>query len=534
MPLRRTFRSPALQRRFESLGYVVIDAFSPSDVASVRSAVEQLYEGERRGFHSSMESRDHDYRARIQALLEPWYRTFIDEFFDDHVVITTAVLIKWPGDDSAMGPHQDWSFVDESQFRTLNLWLALDDVSAENGALAVLPGSQSHLVHPRSSPHLPPSYEDPTRGLSIEDLDPLYARAGQVVATDHGLLHASPPNRGTSPRVAVAAAVVPAEAALIHHFCHSDGTVEQFSVPDRSWFQTFDFGSTPTGVASQGSVPFEGSTADPTKLRAESRHPTFLEPQIETDFRRLGYAVIDLLDPEELAAIEAAYDGLDHDHVEDPGFAAGFHTTLYDPRPAYRRQVLDAIDSTLGVALERHLVDHTVFLGNFMVKQPDGEALAPHVDWTFLDESRHTSVTVWCALADTGPDAGTLGVVAGSHHQVDFVRPVNHREPDRHAATAEGALGEVVLPLRAGQAVVTDNRTLHYSLPNRTPLARVIAACVAAPRAAALHHYWVDPDGTLLRLEVSRDFYCTYALGEDPRSALDVQQVVAVEDTLIG
>jgi ectoine hydroxylase-related dioxygenase (phytanoyl-CoA dioxygenase family) len=530
MPVRRTFRSTVRQRRFEASGWVVLDGFPPSEVQRLRSAVLEAYAGERRGFHSSMESRDHDYRERLHRLLEPAFRPLVEAAFDDHVILTTAALVKWPGDGGAMGAHQDWTFVDEARYRSLNLWCPLEEVTGENGPLAVLAGSQRDLVHLRPSPHLPPDHDDPTRGLGLDDLDPLRVGAGDVVAVDHGLLHASPPNRGTEPRVAIAAAVAPADAAVVHHHCRPDGSIERFSVPDPAWFRTFDFGDAPTGVDSEGTVAFTPSAITTEGLRRR-RHGTFLDADVEAAFVEDGYAVVDLLDGDEVDRLRAAHAALDHDLSDNPDFAAGFHTTLYDPRPGYRRDVLQAIEEVVAPALDRRFVDHHPFFANFMVKLAGGGPVPRHADWTFVDEDRFTSATVWCALADQDEDDGALGVVVGSHRHVDFVRPVNHRDGERHAAVPGEA---VVLPLRAGQAVVTDSRTVHFSVPNRTAATRVVAACVVAPRTAPLHHWWVEPDGRRRRLEVGPDFYCTYALGEDPQVNADVRSVVEVDGALIG
>jgi hypothetical protein len=75
---------------------------------------------------------------------------------------------------------------------------------------------------------------------------------------------------------------------------------------------------------------------------------------------------------------------------------------------------------------------------------------------------------------------------------------------------------------------------VHFSTPNRATHRRVVAACVAAPRLARLHHHWVAPDGQVARLAVEPDFYCTYALGLDPRGAAGARLLDEREDVLIG
>lgn len=79
--------------------------------------------------------------------------------------------------------------------------------------------------------------------------------------------------------------------------------------------------------------------------------------------------------------------------------------------------------------------------------------------------------------------------------------------------------------LRRGQAVVMDNRVVHFSLPNETDDVRVAVGCVVGPVEAELHHYWLDTDADrLLRFELDRSFYLGYSIGQ-PNGADGVLRV---------
>jgi hypothetical protein len=92
---------------------------------------------------------------------------------------------------------------------------------------------------------------------------------------------------------------------------------------------------------------------------------------------------------------------------------------------------------------------------------------------------------------------------------------VNHRDQPHHAAMAVHGGDEVVIPLRAGQAVVMDSRVVHFSTPNTADHERVVAAFVVAPEEAELVHWWAA-DGELVRHEVTPDFYVAYQVGSQP------------------
>jgi hypothetical protein len=244
--------------------------------------------------------------------------------------------------------------------------------------------------------------------------------------------------------------------------------------------------------------------------------PTFLDRSLQADFERDGVVVVDLLEPPAVEDLWARYRALDHRHTRDSPFAEGFHTTPYDPRPTYRRAVGSAITAVLAPALARFLTGHQLFFENFAVKLPGAAEVPQHLDWSFVDETRFRSATVWCPLEDTDEENGALGVAIGSHRQVDFIRSVNRRELERYEAIAADCPEHRVIALRPGQAIVMDNRVVHFSPPNARPSPRVVAAGIVAPREADLLHHWHDAEGRVRCYVVDRSFFHHYRVGEPP------------------
>ena len=565
--VRSTFVSDDLQRRFADDGAVALELFTPDRAAALRDEVLGLYTGARTGWHSSNESTDHAYRERVHDALADVFTDALADILDDHRLFNTSILVKWPGRDGAMGTHQDWTFVDEDRFRSVTVWCPLVDVEQRNGALELLPGSHRILTHARCSPTLPETYDDPLAALAEDDLAAWPLPAGTAIALDHAVAHRSPPNWSEAPRIAIAGAFAPSEAVLQHHYRDSSGRIWAFDIPDAAWFQTFDIGQRPRGVPCRGEHPFAAEGLSATELlercnrtearpaagsdvgspspvrrswfaglrrsRRGSRPPrvevsdagaprprTFRANALEVQFREHGYVVVDLLDAAECADLRAAYDDLEHGEQWNGEFATGFHTTMYDARVEYRRQVFSLIDGALSPALEPLLEDHRICLANFTVKLPGGEPVPGHLDWSFVDEAQASSATVWCALEDVTEEQGALTMLHGSHRNVDFVRPVNVRDYDRHTSLASG--DRVAVPVHAGQAVIMDNRMVHGSLANRSGRTRVAASAVVAPRVAPLHHYWIDDDGELVRFVIDPEFFLDYEIGKDPSASKGV------------
>ncbi len=250
-----------------------------------------------------------------------------------------------------------------------------------------------------------------------------------------------------------------------------------------------------------------------------SRRKTLRDPELQQQFSELGFVVVDLIDQATVSALRERYDTMDHEQRTQFDWVDGFDTSIYDQRPEYRAQVFDLMDELMSPAIENLLDDYRIMFANFIVKYPESDPVPPHVDWTFLDEEQFSSATVWCPLVDTTPANGTLGVVSGSHRRIDFLRPSNVATYERCELAVADLDDRPVISVRAGQAIIMDNRVVHFSPPNTTELDRIAVGCVVGPREAELHHYWMTEDDELMQYQIDRSFYLSYVIGTPPTSA---------------
>lgn len=263
---------------------------------------------------------------------------------------------------------------------------------------------------------------------------------------------------------------------------------------------------------------------------APSRRATLRDPALQRRFETDGFVVVDLLGADAVDEISRRYASMDHARRDRYEWVDGFSTSIYDSRPDYRAQVLDVMDDVIAPALERVLDDYRIMWANFLVKEPGADPVPAHVDWTFLDETRFSSVTVWSPLLDIDEHNGALGVVTGSHRRIDFLRAANIPSFERCESAVADMSERPVLALAPGQAVIMDNRTVHFSTPNAASRPRVAVGCVAGPAEADLHHYWQDDRDRLLRFTIDRSFYLTYVIGTPPSDAGGVLSVDVIEE----
>jgi len=143
----------------------------------------------------------------------PYFRDFIRyraiydvlaELFGCAVQIFSDALVVKPahgGIEAAL--HQDTAFWPKLDPNAINLWVAIDPATVENGCLHVIPGS-----HHRDLPH----HMDPIQGWVLHDDEvdlssqiPIELEPGGAIFFDTALIHRSYPNRSARGRRAMTA-----------------------------------------------------------------------------------------------------------------------------------------------------------------------------------------------------------------------------------------------------------------------------------------------------------------------------------------
>lgn len=244
------FRDAALEAAFTEHGYVVLPLLDAEEVEGLRAGYDALHD-EGHGFLPDYFLDEPDLKRRVDSVVRPVMAPLVERHLDGHVPFMTSYLMKFPDEQSALGLHRDWSYVDERRYRTAVVWVALDDTSDEldNGPLRIVPGS--HTVVPRFRGT---RTEDPFgehRDLILRHcLVEVPVAAGDAVVMDNRLVHASFPNRSGRPRLAVATAVRPAEAPLLHPVQHDD-VIDLHEVDDEFFF---DF--SPESLKAVAALPY--------------------------------------------------------------------------------------------------------------------------------------------------------------------------------------------------------------------------------------------------------------------------------------
>lgn len=219
--------------------------------------------------------------------------------------------------------------------------------------------------------------------------------------------------------------------------------------------------------------------------------PTFVEHPRRSAYCDTGYSTLPLLDDQcilrlrkiALAAMASA--------------GSGFFTSVLQ-KPDERRRAHTAICNFLEPLLKQHLGGFRIVLASIVGRSPgSGQADLPlHQDWSFVDETRASSMSVWVPLQPVNRQNGCMQVVPGSHRHD---QPLRHIGSGFRYASIEADLRRSYLqdiPLDAGEALFFDHRLIHGSHTNETNQPRLAIGAVLLPKEVPLHMGVMDKAGT--------------------------------------
>lgn len=238
--MKATFKDPTLQEQFSRDGFVVVPFLNSEQVLSLNQQYDQLPARSSQGFFSGIYTSDRGFKTGSSDILKDTANSFADRYLDDYRMLTGNFVLKHPDDTSAMPCHQDWTFVDEKRYASINLWCALTNTSFGNGALHLVPGSHRLTMNIRGT-NVPDSLGG-VGPISFSRMTCVEIEAGHAIVHDHRVLHSSPPNLSGRRRLATAICMIPAEANPLHYFVNpTTEDLEAYAI-DSSFFFDYTYG----------------------------------------------------------------------------------------------------------------------------------------------------------------------------------------------------------------------------------------------------------------------------------------------------
>jgi hypothetical protein len=216
IPLSHTiFKDNSLNQRLHGTGYAVVPFLNNEQLKHLKElyAQEHNLKMDKGGMFYSLYSKDVEYRKRIHQKISEIVSPGFETYFKDYKNIVNIFITKASGKESEFYLHQDSTALDETKHSALSVWIPLQDITENNGALAVIEKSHTFFSPYRGITIKPPFHK--IQSTLKEYLKPIYLKAGEAIFFDSRLIHNSLPNNSGCDRLVALCGIFPKEAKFI-------------------------------------------------------------------------------------------------------------------------------------------------------------------------------------------------------------------------------------------------------------------------------------------------------------------------------
>lgn len=262
-------------------------------------------------------------------------------------------------------------------------------------------------------------------------------------------------------------------------------------------------------------------TVKANKVLSESRgnvvqqclNMKFKDKGLATELDALGYAVVDLLNESELQSVIQLYRSL---NKFLPFNKDGVHITMEHSSVEFKLELHKNLSRDYYGILLRILDDFKIFQTSFIVKKKESftNQIYPHQDWSFVDEEGgFRSYVVWIPLQDVTSDMGALSLYPGSHKSLKQIRYTPNEYFNGYDLIRAFASQNnfITVNLKAGQALIWDNRLIHFSAPNISSKDRANVSFGVTSYSNQLKLFLKSSENeSILEYNVADDFYIRY------------------------
>jgi len=509
------FKNKELSNRFEKDGYVVYPFFNKEEIEELKKSFSEINQPDDQVFKSSSFIEDTKLKQAVNSKVELIFKDKIEELFQEYKSLGTSFLTKQSGEHTNMPIHQDWTVVDEEKFTSITCWIPLIDTTVFNGAMQVIDGSHLYSNALRG-PSLPISFE----GVDLSGyLKTIPLKAGEGIIFNHALMHASHANHSNQERVAVTYGLTHKEAQMLMYYTNVD-QVEEWEMPDTMFIEYPKVRFEPKLGKLKRQFEYQFPKLDLQEIRKKriehrktnTMVPLFKNQEHQEFFDKNGYILLPALNQDDISQLIDLYDELGI--KDEKGY--GFHVGMDNKDKSLVTKMVNTIKEITLPKVQEYLFDTQLFTASFVVKEPNPMGVVPpHQDWSFVEnEVDHCSVTCWIPLQDVNMDNGCMGVIKGSNHFFESHRPSPSPQVEtplkKHMYTIFPFLE--LIEMKAGEALLFNNKTIHASPPNITNQTRLAVGLGFTQKEAEIRHYYLKPgtQDTLLKYKITPDFFLKY------------------------
>ncbi|MCO5233297.1 MAG: phytanoyl-CoA dioxygenase family protein [Chitinophagales bacterium] len=428
--------------------------------------------------------------TRIHHEIAQVFEPILFQFWEDYEIYAAHFVVKKAKSEESFQLHQDWSNVEETIERSVQIWLPLDLSYPENGGMGFIPKSHLFFNNYRSGSYSIPRVEVEEKLYPYISYTRLFPGEANFFYTS--TFHCSFINSTDEDRVAVLLNIIPKNQQTLYFHKNGD-EVEKYKMSTRQLYERLHLlekGEAPAGLdlvekienVQDDNVQIDANTLIHHLTKENSKrglpadyelkmYSVIRDENLEKEINHRGYKVIDFLTEKERNEILKLFPKF----FPDRTIFKGRYSSM-DHLPAEKTlEVHQEIQKIIRPRIEHFFKDAYSPISILYSKKPDGVLdIDWHSDPSFLlNEQLEPLYGIWCALYDIGEKEGSLMVVPGSHR---FIKRLNGT-----SVTWQTPLSELLReldqygiqpPLKAGQAILYDTRIIHNSTPNHSSIDR--------------------------------------------------------------
>jgi hypothetical protein len=231
----------------------------------------------------------------------------------------------------------------------------------------------------------------------------------------------------------------------------------------------------------------------------------FKSPHIQETLESVGFVKTALLKISEVDKINELYNSTIY-RIAKPN--NNFYSISDTDNHEVIRELNLSLKAVLQPAFDRQFKNFDLILSTFLIKEPGPSSdQLSHEDWSYTDEQNFFALNIWIPLQDTSIHNGCMWFIPSSHRFIDTLRP-SPSYPWAYASCERGIrkLKESV-SMKKGECLVFFHRTIHGSYPNRSGKSRIAVGNLVLENEAPLNHYYLFPNGELVKYELTMDQY---------------------------
>ncbi|MFT4543880.1 MAG: hypothetical protein ACI9EQ_000330 [Bacteroidia bacterium] len=235
----------------------------------------------------------------------------------------------------------------------------------------------------------------------------------------------------------------------------------------------------------------------------------FKDPRLQHAIEEDGIVKVPFLDAYQIK--EMAYYVDNETPVNEVAKEFGFMGGIIINDTPLKKRMDEDLREVLHPICETYFEDFKALVYTVLAKAPVAHSkLEMHQDWSVVDERKHYSLSLWIPLIDSTIENGTLHVVKGSHKTLTNIRggsiPSIFTEDIVECLMPKMEAIEV----KAGEALLFNQRLAHYSPPNTGSQTRVSLISSLVPQEADVLLYFQKDSSTTEVYKMNDGFFVDY------------------------